>query len=218
MVVNYSGNPVNNRTMDMLREAEAISGVHIRIIQGKNPGGVSASAGTHDGWGVIDIRTHDYDLSTCAHLELALRIVGFAAWLRTVAQGFSGQHIHAVAIGDNGVSPSAAAQIVAYKNGHNGLKGNGPDDGPRTQIQTWEQYIASVGGLTMTAADDIKVAIQALNTKLDAIIVNMGQIGQDLAIDKQHKEQDDGRYNRNEEWMKQLDAKLTTIVTNTTKA
>lgn len=172
MVTNISGDPINSRTMEMLTEAEAISGVHLTILQGKNPGGVAASAGTHDGWGVVDIRTRDFDVATRAAVLRAVRTVGFAGWLRTIAQGFTAPHLHAVAIGDPGISPGASRQVTAYKNGKNGLANNGPDDGPDGfRNVTWESYLERVG-ITMAAKDEILAAINLLSKKLDAIIVD----------------------------------------------
>jgi hypothetical protein len=103
--------------------------------------GAAASAGTHDRGGVIDFRTWDlgqHGLTIRGVLE-TLRRVGFAAWHRTTAQGFDGDHIHAVAIGDEELAPLAAVQVRDYRAGHNGLADHGPDDGPRVPIHTWEQ-------------------------------------------------------------------------------
>ena len=120
----YGGRTVNKRTAYMLDQAKAIYGKSIPITQGSyNKGGVSASAGTHDGGGVVDIG----DTSTA--LLKALRQVGFAAWIRTPSEGFA-YHIHAVAIGDRELSPSAKNQITAYYNGRNGLANNAGDSAP----------------------------------------------------------------------------------------
>ena len=95
---------------------------------------------THDGGGVVDLRSRDlFDKGlTIPQVLLALRRSGFAAWFRSPAQGFD-PHIHAVALGDREASPQAAAQEAAYRNGRNGLASNGPDDGPRLEhIRVWE--------------------------------------------------------------------------------
>src|SRR5690606_22668317 len=111
--------------------AAAIAG-SFSLSQGSFSTGVAASAGTHDGGGVVDIA------SGSNALVGALRAVGFAAWLRTPAEGFS-THIHAVALGDPTVSAGAAAQIQAYLAGRNGLANNGPD--------TYSGGIPSVDGV-----------------------------------------------------------------------
>lgn len=58
-----------------------------------------------------------------------LRQVGFAAWLRTPAQGFA-YHIHAVALSDPDLSSGAQHQAGDYYLGYNSLAGRGSDDGP----------------------------------------------------------------------------------------
>jgi len=134
---------VNARTRDMLRAAEAMLQEDLTLVQGsyRAGAGATASAGTHDGGGVVDIRTWDLPSKglTPERVVLALRRVGFAAWYRTEAQGFD-PHIHAVAIGDKQLHPTAARQVEAYRVGRNGLASNGPDDGPRLgRIRTWPQ-------------------------------------------------------------------------------
>lgn len=132
--VTYSGKTVNQRTADLLRLAEKYSGQSIRLTQGSyNRGGVAASAGTHDGGGAVDIA------SSSRSLVLALRKAGFAAWLRTPAQGFS-YHIHAVAIGDREASSGAAGQVQSYFNGRNGLANNGADDAERRWPNWADKY------------------------------------------------------------------------------
>ena len=52
----YGGKRVNTRTRLMLAAADARVPFAIRLTQGSyNPGGVGASAGTHDGGGVVDV-------------------------------------------------------------------------------------------------------------------------------------------------------------------
>jgi hypothetical protein len=54
-----------------------------------------------------------------------------------------GAHIHAIAIGDQEMSPQAAQQVVWYKQGLNGLwpSGGGPDTGPDVPIHVYRQDI-----------------------------------------------------------------------------
>lgn len=134
-----SGRPlvVNARTQAMLAAAEAILGFQFTIVQGSYRGdeGAAASADTHARGGVVDLRTWNLPAHiTPEDAVRALRQVGFAAWYRTKSEGFD-PHIHAVAIGDAELHPTAAAQVVYYRNGRNGLKGNGVDTGPRVVIR-----------------------------------------------------------------------------------
>jgi SLT domain-containing protein/phage-related protein len=85
------------------------------VTQGShNAGGVAASAGTHDGGGVVDLGTTSKDV--LARLLQA----GFAAWTRGPEQGMS-PHIHAVLINGKGLSPQAAAQVQDFLKGGDGL-------------------------------------------------------------------------------------------------
>lgn len=136
-----SGRPlvINGRTAAMLKDAERRLGKRLTIVQGSFTTSNASSGNTHAGGGVVDIRTWDLgsrDLGIPQVLK-ALRTVGFAAWYRTPAQGFD-PHIHAVAIGDQQMSPEAARQVADYLAGRNGLANHGPDDGPRVKVRTWD--------------------------------------------------------------------------------
>lgn len=135
-----SGRPLvlDDRTLAKLRHAEAALGHAFTITQGSFRGGdgAQASAGTHDGAGVIDLRTWDLPPSVSPQeAVLALRQAGLIAWYRTTAQGFE-PHIHAIDHGSTGLAASAAQQVEAWRAGRNGLASNGPDDGPRIPIPT----------------------------------------------------------------------------------
>lgn len=137
--VQVDGKTVNQRTKDMLNTAKTLSGINFTLSQGSyNAGGVSASAGTHDGGGVVDIA------STSTVLLRALRQAGFAAWIRTPAEGFA-YHTHAVAIGDKELSPSAKNQITSYYNGRDGLAKNGPDTAPLSVGRPYPAWAAKYG-------------------------------------------------------------------------
>lgn len=126
--VTYAGRTVNWRTRVMLEDAARIFGRNNgwTITQGSYNRGVSASAGTHDGGGVVDISVNGMSGAERAAAVQALRKAGFFAWLRTPAQGFV-YHIHAVAIGDREMSSGAKAQQVQGFQDRNGLAGRGPD-------------------------------------------------------------------------------------------
>ena len=135
------GYTVNTRTQNMLTEAERLLGFHLTLDQGSyNPGGDPTSAGTHDGGGVVDINVDGMTSATRNAVALALRQVGFAAWVRSPSQGDWPWHIHAAAINDTDLSTQAQNQTGDYYLGFNGLANHGADDGPRITIQTWEEY------------------------------------------------------------------------------
>lgn len=102
-------------------------------------GGAAASAGTHSTGGAFDI--DDYPTKAVA---LARQMGADATWLRTVAQGFSGPHIHGVLRGCPHNSP-ARYQIDAVDAGYNGLGSGGrggKDTGPRPLSgRTWDEGI-----------------------------------------------------------------------------
>ncbi|MEA5360184.1 peptidoglycan-binding protein [Amycolatopsis sp., V23-08] len=138
--VSYRGVTINTRTKAMLLAAEKIAGITVSLTQGSyNPGGVDASAGTHDGGGAMDISVSGMSATTRTNLIKALRQVGFAAWYRTPAQGFA-YHVHAMAISDPDLSSGAQHQTGDYYLGQNGLAGRGADDGPSVTKVTWEEY------------------------------------------------------------------------------
>lgn len=132
-----SGRPlyVDKTTLEKLRYAEAMSGLSFVIVQGSWRGGkgAKASAGTHDRGGVIDLRSRDFTSEQKQLALLWLRRAGLIAWLRTKAQGFD-EHFHAIDYGNPDLHPTAADQVLDWKNGRNGLASNGPDDGPDVDI------------------------------------------------------------------------------------
>ncbi|GAB5494392.1 MAG: hypothetical protein Phog2KO_46070 [Phototrophicaceae bacterium] len=131
----------NQRTLAMLDNAQRIYNAdggtwaifRLLITQGSyNQGGVSASFGTHDGGGAVDIsviNTQDGWVvmrDEVAPMLRALRIAGFAAWLRDTDELYDGSivHIHAIAIGDEDSSEIAQQQVdsdFGYLSGFNGL-------------------------------------------------------------------------------------------------
>ncbi len=145
----YGGKRVNTRTRQMLQAADnLLPRWNFRLNQGSyNPGGVSASAGTHDGGGVVDVSVAGLSSTQMWQEVKALRTVGFAAWLRTPSQGFS-YHIHAVAIADPDVWQKdgghvARDQVCDYYIGRNGLASHSADNTPssyRVPFTWWERY------------------------------------------------------------------------------
>ncbi|GAB3535606.1 peptidoglycan-binding protein [Arthrobacter tecti] len=138
------GHTVNQRTANMLKEAEKLAGVGIELTQGSyNKGGVEASAGTHDGGGAVDVATAKLSAAERKKIVTAMRKVGFAAWDRTGVM--SQPHIHAMAISDTDMASAAwkadrNRQIFDYYNCMDGLVGHSPDNGPKVEKTTWEDY------------------------------------------------------------------------------
>lgn len=136
----------NQRTLFMLDNAQRIydanggtwANFRIQVTQGSyNAGGVAASFGTHDAGGAVDISVIDTQdgyvvmLDEIMPMLQALRIAGFAAWLRDTDELYDGSviHIHAIAIGDAEASEIAQQQVSSefgYFQGFNGLP---PEDG-----------------------------------------------------------------------------------------
>lgn len=120
------GKKVDALTDGALKRAEKILGRKLTVTQGSyNAGGVKASAGTHDGGGVVDCPPWDADETV-----IALRAVGFAAWHRQAIPGLWPEHIHAVLIGHGKLAPVAARQVEAYQQRRDGLKSNAIDTDP----------------------------------------------------------------------------------------
>ena len=131
-----SGQIINQRTLAMLSHAKELYGGELditgyAITQGSYSDALSASFGTHSGGGAVDLsvlREGTYtvlweDINPLLH---ALRVAGFAAWLREYGELHTDSpiHIHAIAIGDAELSPAAAEQLTGeagYFRGYSGL-------------------------------------------------------------------------------------------------
>ena len=116
----FGGVQTDARTAKALAYAEKQAGLQFACSQGSWSTSVSASGSTHAGAGVVDIRVGLWSNTQRAKVVRALRDAGFAAWLRTPAQGFP-YHIHAVLIDCKGLSDSARRQTVLYDEGRDGL-------------------------------------------------------------------------------------------------
>jgi peptidoglycan hydrolase-like protein with peptidoglycan-binding domain len=143
----WRGVTVDERTAHMLDHVAAHTPDDLVVTptQGCYTTATSASSGTHAGGGVVDLRTRNLTADRRALLLRVMRQTGFAGWLRTASQGFSGDHLHAVAVQPGGMrdvgilSGAAHAQVVDYYEGRNGLANRGRDDGPRQWVGvTWE--------------------------------------------------------------------------------
>lgn len=130
-----NGWTVNSRTLAMLAHAQELYGGEIEltghaITQGSYHDNGAASFGTHLGGGAVDLsvlRRGTYtvlwdDFEPLVH---ALRAAGFAAWLREYGELYpdSPIHIHAIAIGDQELSPAAEEQLTGEAGYFRGFKG-----------------------------------------------------------------------------------------------
>lgn len=134
--VEVNGWTLNQRTLSMLTHAQELYGGELElnghaITQGSYHDNGAASFGTHLGGGAVDIsvlRRGTYtvlweDIDPLLH---ALRVAGFAAWLREYGELYADSpiHIHAIAIGDRELSPEAEEQLTGeagYFRGYSGL-------------------------------------------------------------------------------------------------
>ncbi|MEV8377046.1 hypothetical protein AB0P21_30170 [Kribbella sp. NPDC056861] len=155
---------LNRRTVAMLVAAEKLYQSQFKFIQGSyNKGGVEASAGTHDGGGAVDIDVVRQSPAQRRAILLALRKVGFAAWIRTPAQGRWPYHVHAIAVGDKDLSRGAAIQVLEYKRKRNGLANRGADDGPPGYYgMTWELYLKAHPAPVPPAVPDSSISRAAM--------------------------------------------------------
>lgn len=112
------------------RLAKRGKGEKLVIIQGSYNTGVEASAGTHDKDAVLDVRIDGMDWYEAQRF---LRELGWAAWVRTPAQGFS-YHIHMVSLPKyklrwvRPVGIYVPGQVNQYYNHTDGLAGVGADN------------------------------------------------------------------------------------------
>jgi hypothetical protein len=119
----HDGKTVDWLTKAAIQNAEKILGYPLSLTQGSyNAGRVSASAGTHDGGGAVDLKAWDWQSKI-----RALRLSGFAAWYRDPSEGSWPAHIHAVLVGNRKLAPSAQRQVYAFHKGLNGLANGGAD-------------------------------------------------------------------------------------------
>ncbi len=135
-LIEINGMFVNQRTFEMLEHAQSIYGGEIELTgyhltQGSYTNLVSASFGTHSGGGAVDLSVIQYGTYQVLYADIdklieALRVSGFAAWLRDFDQLYPGSpiHIHAIAIGDRDLSGPAQEQLTGefgYFRGYNGI-------------------------------------------------------------------------------------------------
>lgn len=86
----FRGRLMDKKTQAFLLAMEAELGYELTVMQGSyNPGGVGASAGTHDRGGVVDLAPYD----GARKVRVARKLGGFA-WFREDLPGVWGEHVH----------------------------------------------------------------------------------------------------------------------------
>lgn len=140
--VEFNGYVLNARTLWMLQLADNIymgRGDPLRVTQGSYTEGEELSFGTHSGGGAVDISIRvksdpsqilsvDGEAEELVH---ALRLAGFAAWLRLPEDMTPSVslHIHAIAVGDPTLSPAALQQLIGPEGYFRGFDGVPPEFG-----------------------------------------------------------------------------------------
>lgn len=106
----FRGKLMDKKTQSFLVAMEAELGYELTVLQGcYNVGGVAASAGTHDGGGVVDLAPYDWENK----VRVGRKLGGFG-WHRPALPGVWGEHIH-IGIRNHGrLSPSAQSQQRDY--------------------------------------------------------------------------------------------------------
>lgn len=135
------GKTCDNRTKSAFEYANRLfhkrTGKNLVVVQGCYHRGVSASAGTHDGGGVLDLSVAGMSSKQIHQAVGAMRKAGFAAWHRTPLPGVWGAHIHAVLIGHHNAAPLAKTQMINYRDHRDGLAGNRPDNTWHPKPRVW---------------------------------------------------------------------------------
>ncbi len=127
----WRGVQITARQRDAFREAERrllrkYPGVSLKPTQGSWSSSVNASAGTHEGAGVVDFRTWHMTPQQRAYMVRCLKDVGQAAWYRTTEQGFD-PHVHVCDRVTTNMAPAAVWQVKQFDLGRTGLASNRKD-------------------------------------------------------------------------------------------
>ena len=136
---------LNMRTYTMLKYADSLYDGPIDLLnaitQGSYTNELEASFGTHSGGGAVDLSVIDTSTWTVLEEEIeplirALRLAGFAAWLRRPDELYPGSpiHIHAVAVGDEELSYTAYAQVYSEFGYLAGMDGLPPAEGEEPSL------------------------------------------------------------------------------------
>jgi hypothetical protein len=136
--VTVDGQTLTRRVWALIADASAAVGLSepVAVGQGgyKGGGGASASAGTHDGGDVFDLRISRIPESKWVPLNTELRKRNVCAWVRSPEYGWTstGPHLHGVVRDSHDpLSPGARKQVENYDDGLNGLANEARDPFPR---------------------------------------------------------------------------------------
>lgn len=125
----HDGKVVDWRTKAMLLTMEDDLGYTLTVIQGSPNSGVSASGGTHNGHGAVDLSPYDWERKVRAG-----RKIGFDIWHRPELwiNGVKewSEHIHGIDAGNKMLSPEAQSQVTQYAAHTDGLAGHAYDPFP----------------------------------------------------------------------------------------
>src|SRR6478735_293648 len=136
------GKTLNQRTADMLALWQFNCLQDFYVVQGSyNKGGVSQSAGTHDGGGALDISVYGWSYAHKRWVEKQGRLAGFAAYYRETIPGLWTEHIHAIAVGDPELSSGARNQVRNYYDGDNALASHRPDTGAQVTKKVYPNVV-----------------------------------------------------------------------------
>lgn len=189
-IIIFRGKRLDRMTAQAILQMEDKLGYQLTVIQGSyNGGGVSASAGTHDGGGAVDLAPYDWKNKVRVGRE-----IGFAMWHRSPSEGPWPEHVHGILQGNARVSRGAANQIALYRMGRNGLVSNLHDtfwrpERPITYSYVKDKtvgislsslridFIHALGGGTNKSRFRGKVVQRLLNRKVNANLRVDGVIG-----------------------------------------
>jgi hypothetical protein len=164
--ITRSGKTLSRRVWALLEDVEKEVGLQLTVLQGSYHSGTSASAGTHDGAGAIDVSVHGMSESTAIKVCTAFRKRFGDAWFRSPKYGWpshlGGPHIHVIVADEPGLSSGAKNQVAAYNRGQNGLASHAHDPFPRPA-----QHHFEMGGSSSTHVSS-GAAVKLSNLKFGA--------------------------------------------------
>lgn len=123
--------------------AGATGALYMDPIQGSYTSSTSASAGTHSRGGAGDINHSKWsETQDNSVMNIARDIAFLIYWDRDAISGVWSDHGHFIDPSCPNLSPEAAAQVVDFYNGHNGLANDGADFGSRKSVtKLWNMYL-----------------------------------------------------------------------------
>jgi hypothetical protein len=152
-----------------LREAGLIAGNLSGLIsQGCYSTAVAASAMTHAGGGVWDLKDFTPYRADLDSLLVSLGWIDFYRAPGALGPG-SAPHHHVVLNGCPHLHPQAAAQLVDARAGLNGLAGKGKSESQRPSV-TWQQAVTGADPQTTTTQEDDMKTLFKLKGGNDIVI------------------------------------------------